>query len=231
MRIKRLGDHALVIQFGASISKGSHAKVMSYYHHLLKKETIGISDLIPAYNSLTLVYDPSQITFRELDKILIGIQPEMHQNSGFEVQIPICYELALDQETFCSSTGFNWEEITGIHLEKRYLIYMMGFLPGFLYMGDVDSRIQLPRKREPRKKIEKGSVGIADSQTGIYSIESPGGWNIIGKSPVSLFTPGSKHVFPVEIGDEAAFFRINQKEFELISNDKNYKIERISAGK
>ncbi len=231
MEIKRLGDQALVVEFEATISKEIHLEVMSYYHYFQENQETWMTDIIPAYNSLTLVYDPAQISFSEIGDRLSNIRLNKFQPAGFTAHIPVCYELSMDKELFCQSTQLDWEEIIRIHLEEEYLIYMMGFLPGFLYMGDVDKKIQLPRKKEPRKKVEKGAVGIADAQTGIYSMDSPGGWNIIGRTPVSLFDPGASSTFPLEVGDKVLFQRITLNEFNLILHDKKYKIDRVSGGK
>ncbi len=225
MKIKRYGDQACIIEFGEGISKDLHKQVSSFHYYIRTHPLKGVTDMIPAYNSLTLIYDATQINFRQLAKALENIRPDPGSLPDVTFRIPVCYEMALDKDTFCESTGLTWKEIIDIHTRPEYMVFMIGFLPGFLYMGEVEKRIQLPRKKEPRKKVEKGSVGIAGIQTGIYPMASPGGWNILGRTPVSLFNPKEKDPFPVQIGSQIRFFPIGKKDYEVISQDDDYKIE------
>ena len=229
MEIKRFGDQACIICFEEKISRQIHHQVMSAYQFFHAGEIIGITELIPSYNSLTIVFNPRITSFEQLKMKIGNVDLQKTEYVGKVLRVPVCYENAADQDVFCHATGLSWSEIVDIHISSSYLVYMMGFLPGFLYMGEVDERIQLPRKKIPRKKVEAGSVGIAGAQTGVYPINSPGGWNIMGRTPVTLFNPSSAKPFPVDIGDEIAFYPITKSEFITIKGDKSYKMEEING--
>ncbi len=229
MEVKRFGDQACIICFEEKISHQVHHQVMSAYQFFHTGEIKGITELIPSYNSLTIVYNTKITPFEELKMMVDNVDLQKTGYIGQTFQMPVCYENAADQDVFCQATGLSWSEIVDIHISSSYLVYMMGFLPGFLYMGEVDERIQLPRKKIPRKKVEVGSVGIAGAQTGVYPIASPGGWNIMGRTPVTLFNPSSAKPFPVEIGDEITFYPITKSEFMTIKSDKGYKMEEING--
>ncbi|XOV92031.1 MAG: 5-oxoprolinase subunit PxpB [Bacteroidota bacterium] len=229
MDIQRFGDSALIVDFGRGISLEVNAGVMAYYQHFLTEKLKGVTDIIPAYKSLTFVYNPIIITYEELQEKIKKVRLDISDIDKKVVKVPVCYQLAPDQDDFCRVSGLTWKEVIELHMSKVYHIYMMGFLPGFLYMGEVDEQIRLPRKNEPRKKVEAGSVGIADAQTGIYPITSPGGWNILGQTPIRLFDPFAQDPFPIEVGGSVQFFEVSKKEFATIAKDKHYKIERIDA--
>lgn len=230
MEIKRFGDSSLIIEFGKEISRELNEQVMSFFRHFEKKHPKWITDLIPAYNSLTLVYKPDLITFEELTNKVRKVRFKKMNSRSKVVKIPVCYDMGIDKEIFCHFSGLSWKEIVDLHTKDLYLIYMMGFLPGFLYMGEVSEKIRLPRKEEPRKRIEAGSVGIAGTQTGIYPVTSPGGWNILGRTPIRLFDPLGEIPFPMEVGESVQFYSITRQEFHAIANDKHYKVERIDVG-
>jgi len=225
MEIKRFGNHACIVNFEDKISDSIHQQVMSIYKFLASKSVKGLTDLIPAYSSLTIVYNPAIIQFDQLKEMVTQASFEKYELTGKILQMPVCYEMALDQDLFCESTGLTWNAVVDLHQSVAYRVYLIGFLPGFLYMGEVNKKIQLPRKDVPRKKVEIGSVGIAGAQTGIYPMASPGGWNILGRTPVPIFQPDSDNPFPVEVGDQIHFFSISKHEFQVISEDKNYKME------
>jgi len=133
-----------------------------------------------------------------------------------KLSLPVCYapKYALDSQEVADLTNLPFEEIVRIHVSRLYRIYMVGFLPGFAYLGEVDPRIAVPRRQEPRITIEAGSVGIAGLQTGIYPITSPGGWQIIGRTPVKLFDKEKEEPALFKAGDEVTFFSIQEDEFE-----------------
>ncbi len=229
MDVKRFGDHACIISFDEQVSKHTHQQVMSAYSFFKTAEIEGITDLIPSYCALTILFDPSIIHFQQLGEAISQINFEKTDQVGRLFRMPVCYEFAQDQQTFCDTTGLSWREVIDLHISTDYLVYMMGFLPGFLYMGEVNQQIQVPRKKVPRKKVEAGSVGIAGAQTGVYPIASPGGWNILGRTPVSLFNPSAERTFPVEVGDVITFYSISKKEFQSISKDKNHRMEEVNG--
>ena len=219
----------MIIEFGDEISREINTVVLKTYEALDQLDLPGVIEYVPAYASLMIVYDPEVTSLDQIGKRLKGLTIKEKRRKASIVMIPICYDesLALDKKEFLRRSGQQWEEIIKLHEGIEYQVYMMGFLPGFLYMGEVDQRIQISRKKVPRKKIPKGSVGIADAQTGIYPVESPGGWNIIGQSPIAFFSTEGK--FPIRAGDRVQFFAISKKDYEVISTDKNYQLERVNA--
>lgn len=193
----------------------------------------GVIDIIPSYIDLCIYYDPSKILYEEICMIADNLAKECKdlkdsQNVNL-VEIPVCYceEFALDKESVISHTKLDWDEIVKIHTSKNYLVYMMGFMPGFCYLGGMDERINIPRLKIPREKIPKGSVGLGGSQTGIYPWASPGGWKIIGKTPIKMYDVDRKNPSVVEAGDYTKFKTINLDEFQYIQNqveNSNYEI-------
>jgi inhibitor of KinA len=135
---------------------------------------------------------------------------------GMVHRIPICYEemFSLDMDFLCESNHIDRAEVIRLHTERTYTIYMIGFLPGFPYLAEVDARIAVPRKSRPRSRVPAGSVGIAGVQTGIYPVDSPGGWQIIGRTPVKMFDPRANPPVPFEAGDSISFYSITREAFE-----------------
>lgn len=219
-----LGDSALTIDFGNIINEDINKKVLRLFHHLKTIDDHSIIDLVPAYSSLTVYYDvssfynPKKTAFETMADILeqllskdLNIQEE--ERNYFE--IPVCYskKFAIDIDYIAEQNELSAEEIIQIHISKTYKVYMLGFLPGFTYMGEVDRRIEIARKPTPIK-LFAGAVGIAGKQTGIYPLESPGGWQIIGRTPVKVFKKEEKSPVLFQPGDEVKFYSITENEFE-----------------
>src|SRR5687767_351772 len=193
-----LGDQALTVSFGNSISEEHHNTVIALKNWIETNSFPGVRDLVVAYSSLTIIYDlyqvRSQTSGTAFEFVKSFLQTALTKISASEnksvkkIRIPVCYEdpFSPDIEFICVETKLNREEVIRIHIEREYKVYMIGFLPGFPYMAEVDSRIAIPRKEKPRSQVEAGSVGIAGIQTGIYPVNSPGGWQIIGRTPIKL---------------------------------------------
>ena len=211
-----ISDQAVTLDFGGPISLETNNKVHTLVGSLQKNILPGITDIIPAYNSVTVVYDymavyQAQLTNENIlpvykiieDWIEINLSEASIENKDDkkEIIIPVCYDksVGIDIEFIAKSHQLSIEQVIEIHTSKTYRVFMNGFLPGFAYMGIVDSSIQTPRHEIPRPLVSAGSVGIAGVQTGIYPCNSPGGWQIIGKTPLPLIdendhlllTPGS----------------------------------------
>lgn len=211
-----ISDQAVTLDFGGPISLETNNKVHTLVGSLQKNILPGITDIIPAYNSVTVVYDymavyQAQLTNENIlpvykiieDWIEINLSEASIENKDDkkEIIIPVCYDksVGIDIEFIAKSHQLSIEQVIEIHTSKTYRVFMNGFLPGFAYMGIVDSSIQTPRHEIPRPLVSAGSVGIAGVQTGIYPCDSPGGWQIIGKTPLPLIdendhlllTPGS----------------------------------------
>ncbi len=222
-----LGDSAITVDFGNSIDIHLNTKVMNLYQTIRQEQWFGVKDLVPAYSSLTIYYDVVAIKSQTRGSTAFGVmknklQRLLSQPTSVEplqarkLSIPVCYApaYAADAAIMEKQTGLPFEEIIHVHTSRIYHVYMIGFLPGFPYMGEVDSRIAVPRKREPRLRTEAGSVGIAGLQTGIYPLASPGGWQIIGRTPVKLFDKEQEYPALFRAGDEVSFYSIEAHEFD-----------------
>ena len=186
----------------------------------------GIKDTIIAYSSLTLIYDPVIIrknnsfpgtAYQWIQKKAEQAYLESYQQNDDEFpicRIPVCYdmEFGIDLPEVSRVTGLSLEKIIELHVSKIYRVYMLGFLPGFAYLGEVDPRLHMPRKQSPTAVIA-GSVGIVSNQTGLYPLNSPGGWQIIGRAPVKLFEQKDKHPVKLQAGYEVQFYEISREEF------------------
>lgn len=181
-----------------------------------------ITDIIPAYSSIALIYDEFPEDF---DAEVEAIQSQISESSGTQIspqthKVPVCYELGLDWNEVEKHTGLSREAIIKKYTEGNYTVAMMGFIPGFLYLSGLDETISCPRKAEPRTKVPEGGVGIAGNQTGIYSMESPGGWQIIGRTPSSFFDPKMDPPCEIKPGDEIEFYSISETEFKKLKAEK-----------
>ena len=178
--IAPLGDHSVVIEWKQEIDPAIHQRVMSVFYHLQSLQLPYILDLIPAYASLTIIYSSAEIP--PIEKLISEVTPNVSITPRL-LEIPVCYDpsLGLDIEAMAVQKGLSVDLIIALHTQQIYTVYMLGFLPGFPYMGKVDDRLATPRLKKPRLKVPAGSVGIAGSQTGIYSMTSPGAGILSGK--------------------------------------------------
>jgi KipI family sensor histidine kinase inhibitor len=212
MRIFPLGDSAATIEFGNAISADLNGRSIALAQNLSEAPFAGMIETAPAYASATVFYDNQLTQFetvkRELEKRseLIAFA-ESGESMLIEIPILISDETAPDLARVAEFAALSIDETLELFLSGTYRVYMLGFLPGFAYMGEVDNRIACPRLETPRTKVPRGSVGIAGKQTGIYPLESPGGWNIIGRTEVRMFDPDSDTPCIVKPGDEVRFIR------------------------
>ncbi len=225
-RIFPLGDSALTLDFGNSITESINKEVISLFHSLQQQPFKGMIEVVPAYSSLTIYYDviglrnsiPNNISvydwMREKLENFISTTVLSNESNGEKIKIPVCYddEYGTDMNVVSEKTGLNKEEIIHLHTGKSYRVFMLGFLPGFPYMGKTDKKIFVSRKNDPAMVVA-GSVGIAGRQTGIYPMNSPGGWNIIGRTALKLFDPGKKDITLIKPGDTVEFFSISKEEY------------------
>ena len=217
-RLMPLGDRAVCIELGDSISEATNRRVHSLSREINGLAARGILDVVPTYRSLVVYYDPRIISYADLTSHVA----EMHGSSGEGeivtprvVEIPTLYggEYGPDIGAVAEHNGISEEEVIGIHAGADYLVYMMGFLPGFPYLGGMSEKIATPRLVTPRSSIPAGSVAIAERQTGIYPVESPGGWRIIGRTPISLFDPGREPPVVIEPGDYLRFVPTDESQY------------------
>jgi KipI family sensor histidine kinase inhibitor len=184
----------------------------------LSKRPQGVEEIIPSYRSLLISYDPRVIGFKDLTDQVKSIEKTLSRGKILEhrrIEIPTLYggEFGPDLDFVASLHGLTPEEVVRIHSSQDYLVYMLGFTPGFPYLGGNLEEIATPRLKTPRIKVPAGSVGIAENQTGIYPIESPGGWQIIGRTPVNLFNPLRPPHFLLAAGDMVRFIPIDEEQY------------------
>lgn len=221
------GDHALTVSFGKIIEPATNEKVFAVFQQLKALNIDGIKDVIPAYTTVTVVYDIQKIK-KQTSKtaysfIYEKIEAAIDSANAMKVkevvvEIPVCYDLefGIDLEKMSTKKNLSIEEIVEIHTNKTYRVYMLGFLPGFAYMGILDERIATPRLATPRRNVAAGSVGIAGDQTGIYPFAAPGGWNIIGRTPNTLFDTTKENPCFFEPGNMVRFTSITREQFEQL---------------
>jgi inhibitor of KinA len=218
-KILPCGDQAVSIELGDSIDLEVNRKVLHLFERLRVRPVPGIKDLIPSYRSLLIQYDPMRLSLEELKDILDAHWSGLGQGGSPRrdiVEIPVCYggSFGPDLPGVAEYHGLTPGEVIALHAAPTYQVYMIGFTPGFPFLGGLDPRLQTPRKKTPRGKVPAGSVGLADKQTGIYSLDSPGGWQLIGRTPVKLFDLSRGKPLFLEAGDRVRFCPIPEREFE-----------------
>ncbi len=220
-RILPTGERALTVEFGNEIDEHINARLMGFVKHLSSKKIKGIEEMVPSFRAVMIHYNPVNLSYSQMvDLINETLKEDFSEVSGKKtvVRIPVCYggEYGPDLDFVAEHAGMSKEEVIKIHSSKPYLIYMLGFMPGFPYLGGLDERIHTPRLSSPRLKLEAGSVGIAAGQTGLYPMESPGGWQIIGLTPVKCYNPDKAKAIPYEAGDYIQFYPITKEEYVAI---------------
>lgn len=218
-RIFSLGDSALTIEFGDTISESINERAIALSEYLEASRFPGFIETVPAFASTTIYFDLIEVkrsfrgfttAFEAVADLVSRAATSMDQKPSEKARrivIPVDFSssAALDLDFVSERASVSREELIRIFTSSEYRVYMLGFLPGFTYMGEVDPRIASPRKETPRTKVPKGSVGIAGSQTGIYSLDSPGGWQIIGRTTVEMFTPEGALPTLLQPGDMVTF--------------------------
>ena len=229
IKILTAGDASLLIEFGKEISPEINSKITGVVQ-LMKEQLIeGVVDVIPAFCSLLINYDPRVISYDEITKRMkriLKMDVRAGETKKRVFEIPVCYggKYGPDLSFIAENAGLTEEEVIKIHSSRDYLIYMLGFLPGFCYLGGLDERIHTPRLANPRIKISAGSVGIGGSQTGIYPLDSPGGWQLMGMTPVKTYDPNREIPILLSAGDYIRFVPVEEEEYlrikELVERDE-----------
>ncbi len=222
VKFHSLGESSLTIDFGNLISIEINEKVTALAEYFDRENLIGIREVFPAYSSLTLFYDIIAIrknyphfpnayqAVKNLAQIALdNLRPKENLRSTI-IEIPVVFDSdsALDLEFVANSNNLCAERVIEIFTGKTYRVFMLGFLPGFAYLGEVDERIAVPRKDAPRQNVPRGSVGIAGRQTGIYPQASPGGWQIIGRTDFELYKPQQYPPTVLRAGDYVRFYKV-----------------------
>lgn len=228
IKLLTAGDSSILLQFGNTIDPAINRKIAATVQLMREQHINGVTDVIPAFCSLLINYDPRVISYEQIKgrmEALVKIDVSAGNTRKRVFEIPVCYggEYGPDIQNIADHAGLSVEEVIQIHTSRDYLIYMLGFLPGFTYLGGLDERIHTPRLANPRIRIPAGSVGIGGSQTGIYPMDSPGGWQLMGLTPVKTYDPDREVPILVEAGDYIRFVAIDEDEFHRIKElvDKN----------
>ena len=219
--ISNLGDAAVYCDFGKEVNQNINSNVISYFKHLqelVKEKSIeGITNLTPSYNKLIISFDLSITSYEKIKKILetLKIKKNNQQNSK-KIQIPVCCdeEFALDLISLSKKLKVSSNKILELYLNREYFCYMTGFIAGMPFLGDIDKNIRAERLQTPRVKVPKGSVGITEQFCNIYTFESPGGWNIIGNTPLKVFDKlNLSNPSLIKPGDQISFYKISKQEY------------------
>ena len=232
-----VGDSAIAVDFENRIAPEINRQVHALAADLKKRPIAGICAMIPSFRSLLIQYNPTVLSYDALSSRLLSRAASCTASTETHMriwQIPCCYgsHFGPDLPDLEQATGLDRAEIIRIHSSVTYKIYMLGFLPGFVYLGGLDPRIEMPRLASPRIKIPKGSVGIGGSQTGVYPVDSPGGWRLIGSTPVDFYDPGRNPPVLCQAGDAIRFCPISSCEYYDIRQDirkGSYRPEVLTA--
>jgi inhibitor of KinA len=227
IRMLPAGERALVVEMGNLISPSVNAQVRRLAKRLSQRTPGGVIEVVPTYRSLLVTFDPLTVSRSHL---IEAIHQMMSSEAGPEtggkeevrvVHVPVCYggEFGPDLDYVGKHNGLSANEVIAIHSSKPYLVYMLGFTPGFPYLGGMSDKIATPRLEQPRAKIPRGSVGIAGAQTGLYPVESPGGWRLIGRTPLNPFAAGAANPFLFAAGDYLRFLPVSHEEYRRIRQD------------
>jgi KipI family sensor histidine kinase inhibitor len=223
MQMVRASDASLLVVFGNAISPEFHHQVIALFRALQAEADPRIRNLHPAYASILIDFDPLRCTHEEL---AARAEQLMKKGSGTgeanttTVGIPVCYggEFGPDLDDVAAHNRLSPDEVIRVHSSATYLVYFLGFSPGFAYMGGLPQALHTPRLQTPRKFVEAGTVGIAGSQTGVYPVGSPGGWRLIGRTPVRMFDPAATPPSRLQPGDQVRFSAIDRTTYEELVN-------------
>ena len=218
-RIVPAGESALIVEFEEQIDPAINARAIACAQNVEAARIPGVLDVVPTYRSVAVYFDPLRT---DGDALLARLedaaaQPQPESTAAREpVRIPVCYggDLGPDLAGVAAFAGLPESDVVSAHCAPTYRVFMLGFVPGFAYLGIVDSRIAMPRHATPRVRVPAGSVGIAGVQTGVYSAETPGGWQLIGRTPLKPFDPSRDQPFLMQAGDAVQFYPIDRAEYE-----------------
>lgn len=216
---KPFGEKAVLIEWPNRVEEAILDDILRF-KTFLESEIDGDHELVPAYNSLTLIKPKIVSEFLTVKKKLLDMYASLDgavKRQNYLWKLPVCYdeEFGIDLEELAEELKMSVEALVSMHASHEYRVYGIGFLPGFMYLGGLPKKLETKRKSEPRLKVEKGAVGLAGKQTGVYPQESPGGWNIIGNCPISMFNVDLDQPCFVSVGDKIKFEMITKAEYEL----------------
>lgn len=228
-KVQALGDHAIQFYLPAKMDTTAIEEIKNFNDFILSQQLNGVKDIIPSYHTLTLIYDiellntPLDFANDLIEKFATQRKTEIATTAVNKIiEVPVCYDeiFGIDLMNMSSKLNLSITEIIKIHTQNIYQVYCLGFMPGFAYMGDVNTKIQMARHPQPRQNVSAGSVGIAGAQTGIYPMHSPGGWQIIGRTPLTIFDKDPKVLSKFKMGDQIKFYPITRAEFEILNQNE-----------
>ena len=216
--ITNLGDAALYCDFGNKIDQETNLNVIKYFKNLKELKIEGITNLTPSYNKLIVSFEPSVTNYEKLKNKIIDLKLHNKENQNSKlIKIPICIdeEFSLDIKRLTKELKMKYDQIYNSFFDKEYYCYMTGFIAGMPFLGDTRENIRLNRLETPRVKVPKGSIGITEQFCNIYTYESPGGWNIIGNTPVKIFDKSNQeNPALINPGDRVTFYKISKQEYQ-----------------
>ncbi|MGC1574625.1 MAG: 5-oxoprolinase subunit PxpB [Beijerinckiaceae bacterium] len=219
-RLLTCGDSALVVEFGNSIDPELNRRVLAFDALIAQEKVPGIRETVPTYRSLLVHYDPTVVGYAELGGKLMDFATRkgLPSRKGRHWRVPVVYggEFGIDLEAVAKRAELTPEEVIARHSGADYRVYMLGFLPGFTYLGGLDPKLATPRRQEPRLEAPAGMIAIGGIQTGIQCIAAPSGWNILGRTPVRTYHPGRDPIFLIEPGDHVTFFPVPASEWDAL---------------
>jgi len=221
VRFCAASDQAMLVYLGEGISLPTHERILKLLRLLQKEPPEWLRNLQPAYNSLMVTFDACRVDHAEVEAALRELAERAEATRAGKtrtVEIPVCYggEFGPDLDEVAKAHGLSAAEVIELHASRTYHAYFLGFAPGFAYLGDLPEAIATPRLETPRKKVPAGSVGIAGKQTAVYAFATPGGWRLIGRTPVAVFRSDRKPMELIAIGDLVRFRPITREEFRKL---------------
>ena len=216
--ITNLGDAAVYCDFGNQIDQETNLNVIKYFKNLKELKIEGVTNITPSYNKLIVSFEPSVINYEKLKNKIINLKLHNKENQNSKlIKIPICIdeEFSLDIKRLTKELKMKYDQIYNSFFDKEYYCYMTGFIAGMPFLGDTRENIRLNRLETPRVKVPKGSIGITEQFCNIYTYESPGGWNIIGNTPVKIFDKSNQeNPALINPGDRVTFYKISKQEYQ-----------------
>jgi inhibitor of KinA len=223
-RIEAVGDRCLLIGVGDRVDLDTNQRVIGLVRRLKERPIEGVVDIVPAFTTVALHYRPEMLGDKPFESLRAAVLERLVEPLDTvsatvrTIEIPVCYggEFGPDLNEVALQCGVSTEQVVALHLASPHRIYMLGFAPGFPFIGGLDPALEMPRRASPRTRIPPGSVGIARDQSCIYPVETPGGWNLVGRTPLRLFDPNAAPPSLLSQGDQIRFTRINQTEYHAM---------------
>jgi len=220
-QFQRASDKSLLIYFGQQITFDAHERVRKFLQLLASEPVAGVRNLHPAYCSVLIKFDPLKRRHEELEETLqqyLARLDDVTLPEPRQVEIPVCYggEYGPDLQDVSAMLAMTPEQVVELHSSTNYIVYFLGFVPGFAYLGELPKALATARLPTPRRTVPAGSVGIAGSQTGVYPVATPGGWRLLGRTPISMFRPQQNGLSLLSIGDRVRFSPISPEQFAAL---------------